>query len=403
MKVDILIIGGGIPGLTLAAYAEQIGLQTGIVDPSLSVPKTIELSGRTAAIMHGPLNLIKTLGVWENIKDKCSALKTLRIIDDSIEGKQPTKIDFRAHEIGLEEFGFNVPQNVLRQALLKYLQATKDIRFFETTLHDFVVQDAFVQARTKDRKDIQAKLIIGADGKNSVTRNMAGIDAKEHDYGQRAITCLLNHTEAHDFISTEFHRSGGPFTLVPMPGKTSSLVWVEKEKDAQHFLRLDKADFVQALQQRSKNILGDITLKTKPESWPLKSVLAKTYIVPRVALMAEAAHAMSPIGAQGLNLSLRDVASLAEILKEAATNGEDIGKNSVLNRYETQRKADIETRVGGIHMLNLAVANHSKLLSLARQSGLNILKNVAPIKQFAMLRGLKPNFNDSRLLRGEAF
>jgi len=404
MKVKALIIGGGIAGLTLAHLLAGAGLKTAIIDKSpLLTDKDIADSGRTAALMNSSIEIIKATGLWDKIAPFGTPLKQMRLKDDGNPNLPVKEVNFPATEIGVPQFGHNIPNLRLQQALQQALLNHKNAHFMpETGLSYYTVTDSGVTATLDNGDTIEADIIIGCDGRYSKTREIAGLSVNEREYGQSAITCVIDHSKPHDNISTEHHRAGGPFTIVPMKGDQSAIVWVEKTPRADELMALSKDLFEKALQENSHGIVGKITLKTPPQSWPLKTLIAPKLTANRVAIAAEAAHVMSPIGAQGLNLSLRDIAALAETLVDAARNGQDIGSALVLREYENRRKLDIKTRVEGINQFNKVVSNNIDFLRMARRSGLSALKTFPPLKQLIMHQGLAPNMDEGRLMRGEA-
>ncbi len=401
---DILISGGGTPGLALALLLGRAGLAVTVLEPYPAPPlKGLAPEGRTSALMQGSLNILKATGGWEIVRPYAAPLETLRIIDDSagLDAK-PVQTDFTAAEIGLDAFGMNVPNNILRAALAAETRRVKTIRVIAAGLEEITLSDGHISATLDNGDTITAALLAGADGRASPTREAAGITVKTRDHGQRAITCLIEHDEPHDRISTEFHRPSGPFTLVPLPGRMSSVVWVEYADDAETFMGLSAHAFQRALQDRTRGALGTVQVTTPPQSWPLKSLVASTLTAPRIALIAEAAHVLHPIGAQGLNLSLRDVAALAEIIVDQARLGLDPGSGSALKQYEARRRADIGSRASGTNSLNRLVSNDLSLLRHLRHAGLRMLDNVTPFKTLAMREGLAPADRDSRLAQGQA-
>lgn len=396
-KCDVLISGAGVPGLTLAVLLGELGLKIILIDPHPPLAlHEIRPDGRTAALMAGSVNILKATGAWDRCASRGAALETLRII----EGK--TRADFRAGDIGLPCFGINIPNGILRAALAERALKIPHINIIPASLEGFSSDDFGITATLTNAENIRTRLLVGADGRNSETRRLSGIAVTERAYGQQAITCLIAHSKAHEHISTEFHRPGGPFTLVPMPGDVSSVVWVEHDDDANAFIKLRRADFERALQERTENLLGRITLETNPESWPLKALRAASLIARRTALMAEAAHVVSPLGAQGLNLSLRDAAVLAEEVADAARRGQDIGAHSVLSRYQFRRRADIMTRSLGTDSLTRMVSNDIGLLRSLRRAGLKTVETLDPLRHFAMNEGVTPGYDDSRLSQGLA-
>lgn len=392
-KTNVFIVGGGIAGLTLAILLGQSGLDVIIAERGeFKEPKGH--NGRTAALMGTSIEVIKNCGIWSDLKNIVSPLQTMRIIDDSNPNIAPVQVDFKSQEIGIDCFGYNIPNDQLRYILSEKAQETDNVTLLsKVSLKDYQVQENFTAVILEDGSQINADLIVGADGKMSKVRSIANIKTQEHDYKQLAITCLMSHSQPHNNTSTEHHRTGGPFTMVPMPDGAdgrhiSSIVWVEKIKDGEGYMNLDKEAFEEALQIRTKGSLGEVKLESTPECWPLKGLVAKELVAPRVALIAEAAHALSPIGAQGLNLSLRDVRSLHDVLVSAAQVGSDIGAAGTLEQYERSRRIDVSTRFKGVNFYSEIVANNISALRGIRRLGLKSVNTIPPLKEFAMRQGL---------------
>lgn len=402
-EADILISGGGIAGLSLAAILGHAGINVHIIDNFKSPPLSdVKPNGRTVALMETSLNIIRATGAWDKVAEFGGVLETMQIIDDSRKGHAPLPVEFHACDIGLDQFGFNVPNDILRAALSEEVQKIQSVTMHvPDCLSGYEITGNKVSATLESGNEITAALIIGADGRNSAVREISGINTEEKEYGQSAITCLINHSRSHNNTSTEFHRSSGPLALVPLPGNRSSVVWVNSAEKCDALLSLKKEEFTQTLQDKTNNILGGITLETGPESWPLRSIKAKDIIAPRTALMAEAAHVLSPITAQGLNLSLRDVAALAETIADALRLGLDPGSASVLKKYERRRRTDIGTRVYGVDGMMRIVSNDIEALKELRRAGLKTLDAVPPLKKLAMRTGLAPQVDIGRLARGE--
>lgn len=395
-QTDILVIGGGIAGLALAAILGRSGISVALVDNAPPAPPgDTKPSGRTVALMTGSINIVKAAGAWEICEDYAAALKIMRIRDSRID------VEFDAAEIGQEEFGYNVPNNILRSTLYEQVKSLPSVSLYTPrTLKNYEIENNHVVAELDDETKISARLLVGADGRNSLVRDIAGIKCREIKYNQQAITCIVNHSHSHGNISTEFHFPSGPLALVPLPGNQSSIVWVEAPERAQEILSLNESDLINLLREKTEDLLGGITLETKPESWPLSSVRAKTMTAPRTALIAEAAHVMSPITAQGLNLSLRDVAVLAEIIADSLRLGLDPGTQTLLKKYESRRRLDVAGHVFGVDGMNRIVSNDNPLLRKIRRGGFQTLDRITPLKKFAMRVGLAP-VTGSRLAGGE--
>jgi 2-octaprenyl-6-methoxyphenol hydroxylase len=403
-QTDILISGGGLAGLTLGLLLAQAGLKATIIEPfPPSALKDVKPSGRTVALMNGSLNVVRACdGVWDMLEALSCPMAGMRIRDISRAVKEPVELDFPARDIGLAQFGYNIPNGQLRAALYARAAAHENITIINAKLVDYQVNSTGVEANLEDGVRVQARMIVGADGRGSKVRDIAQIDSSRKAYDQAAMTFVINHSHSHGNVSTEFHKPHGPLALVPLPGNQSSVVWVESKTRAEELMALSKGDFEQALMDKTDSILGGVTLETARESWPLCTIKAKALTAPRMALIAEAAHVMSPITAQGLNLSLRDVAALAESVVDAARLGVDIGAGSVLKSYEKRRGLDIETRVFGVDHMNRMVSSEAKVMKDLRRLGLKTLEAVPAIKTLSMHVGLAPQMDVGRLVKGEA-
>ncbi|MCB1784157.1 MAG: FAD-dependent monooxygenase [Alphaproteobacteria bacterium] len=402
-KADVIISGGGIAGLTLAVLLGRIGAKIALIDPSpldsITNPKQ---SGRTVALMQTSLNILKSAGLSTFCESSGSPLEVMRIIDDSIPGGKVIEADFDSNDINLPRFSMNLPNGPLRKAIFEEAKKIKTISLhMPRTLEDYEVNDHGVTATLDNGAQIEASLIVGADGRGSLVRKIAGIGCWKKEYDQSAITCVINHSLSHNNTATEFHRPSGPLALVPLPGNRSSIVWVERRARAEEIIALPKDAFEQKLQDSTKEILGAITLETGPECWPLCTIKARKMTAPRVALIAEAAHVMSPITAQGLNLSLRDVASLAETIADALRLGIDPGSREPLRRYERRRSLDVTSRVLGVNRMNEMVSTDIPPLKTLRRTGLSFVDRILPVRNFAMQHGLAPHLDQGRLMQGK--
>lgn len=402
-QADIIICGGGAPGLTLALLLDTIGMAVTVIDPApYAGLKDARPDNRTSALMQGSIEIVRNTGAWESCLPFGAALRTLRIIDENSLRRKKIEADFNASEINLESFAVNMPNGILRAALCDRARDSENITLVSGRMTRYVANDSGVTTTTDDGSTWRAPLLIGADGRQSPVRIMAGIESRSFDFGQSAITCLIEHTRSHDYISTEFHRPSGPFTLVPLPGKMSSVVWVDYTAEADAMIAVSKRAFETALQDRTRGILGDVRLSGTPSCWPLIGLKAHRLFGHRVALVAEAAHVIHPLGAQGLNLSLRDVAVLAETIADAARLGVDYGSRVTLESFEKRRLADIGGRVYGTEAFNHIVSNSKAVIHGLRRTGLQVISNVEILRTLAMQQGLAPNDPDSRLMNGRA-
>lgn len=401
-RADVIISGGGLAGLALAALLGGVKLNVHIIEPF--PPKSLKdtpVTGRTVALMQSSLKVLEAARMGDFCAEHGTKMEVMRIIDDSLKGQKTIKSEFDSFDLGLPFFSMNLPNGLLRAALFERVKSLGNITIHNSALRDFTINNTVI-ATLEDGQKIHSPLIIGADGRKSTVRKIANIKASKKDYGQSAITCVINHSCAHNNTSTEFHRSGGPFALVPMKGNQSSVVWVETTQKADELMRLSRDAFEQTLQERTNNILGAVNLETTPESWPLCTIKTNAMSAPRVALIAEAAHVMSPITAQGLNLSLRDVAALAETIVDSMRLGQDHGSKETLRRYESRRSLDVTTRVLGVNGMNQIVSTNSNALKDLRRAGLKTIERFSLLKTLAMQHGLAPSLDAGRIIKGEA-
>lgn len=401
---DILVVGGGITGLLAAVSLAEVGFEVACVDAQPPQPeKAPELDGRTTALLQGAVRALSACGVWPLCIEAAEGLWVMRIIDESAGGDDPRTAVFDSRELDEAPFGYNVPNATLRNALIARLEALSNASHLAPAkLERLTFESQHAVAELADGRSISALLVVGADGRNSVCRESAGISARHWDYGQTAMAFSVAHTRSHRGISTEFHRPGGPFVLVPLPGNRSSVVWVERSRAVPGILELDDETFLHAAQQRTAGLLGKLTAVGPRFSYPVGSQLAEGYVSHRLALIGEAAHALPPIGAQGLNLGVTDVAALTEVLLDARRGGQDIGAEAILRDYESWRRPDVVARVFAVDALNRAVMARFPPLRMLRQLGLSLIDRVGPLKSALMRQGMAPVGRIPRMMRGEA-
>jgi len=402
---DVLIVGGGITGLAQTVALAQAGFGVACVDPQPANTDTgVPLDGRTTALLQGSVALLQRLGVWAACRQDAGVLRVMRIVDEAGRPKdRPLTARFDSASLDGGPFGYNVPNSVLRRALLARLAAFPGARHLPARTAEAIrFETDHAAVDLSDERTLTARLIVGADGKRSPTRASAGLRARQWGYGQTAMAFSIAHTRAHDDVSVEFHRTSGPCVLVPLPGRESSVVWVDRERAASRFLEIADEAFRRAVQDRTRGVLGEVTAVGRRWSYPVMSLLAERYTAPRVALIGEAAHATPPIGAQGLNLGLTDVAVLTETLMDARAAGADIGGlDDVLLGYERTRRPDVVARVAAIDALNWAVMSSAPPVRMLRHLGLSVTNRVDWLKTALMRRGLAPLGHTPALMRPE--
>lgn len=387
------MIGGGIAGLSAAAAFAAAGFETVCVDPGDPMAST-ERDHRSTAFLQNSRNLLDDIGLWDHLAPDAQPLQTMRLIDAG--GRQNTPREnaaFNSAEISDAPFGWNLANWRIKKVLGEVLHGQPRVSFRASARVNglFVrAKDAHLSLSTGD--SILARLVVAADGRGSFIRSAHGIGVKRRSYGQKALVFTVTHEQPHKDTSIEIHRTGGPFTLVPLPDLNgryqSAVVWMEDGPKAMRLSKLPPEGLSRAATSRSCLMLGRLDVTSDVALWPIISQLAHRMYSPRTALVAEAAHVLPPIGAQGLNLSLADIAELAALVTDAKASDHDIGAERLLRRYHAARWPDALARVAGTMMLNDAARTHSQPLRDLRRIGLATLHRVPPLRRLAMRTGL---------------
>lgn len=397
---DAVVVGGGPAGLAAALALARTGARTALA-AAPHRPAGDRPDMRTAALFPGSIAMLVNLGVWDGLKSHCAALTAIQIIDDRDALLRAPEVTFRAEEIGRPSFGYNVPNTPLVEALLAGCRAPNSgVTLIETAgVRELQISADQVTIALAEGRVLTARLVAGADGRNSLCRKSAEIDTETWSYEQSALTTVFSHTRPHHGISTEFHRPAGPCTTVPMPGNRSSLVWVERPGVAERLATDDDETFRGALEQRLHGLLGSVGELSPRVVFPLSGLTARQFGKNRVALIGEAGHVIPPIGAQGLNLGLRDAAALADCVSEAISEMRDIGGPEALAAYDRARRTDVASRSWTIDLLNKSLLSPVLPVHLARGAGLLALKTISPLRRLVVREGLQPSFAEPTLMR----
>jgi 2-octaprenyl-6-methoxyphenol hydroxylase len=395
-SVEVVIVGGGPAGLTAAIALAGADIETALVAKAARAT-----DHRTTALLASSVAALETIGVWPHCRDDAAPLRVMRIVDDTARLLRAPEVHFAAEEIGLDAFGHNIENRFLLAALDARARTLPALAFVEDEAQAVTIEDTGVTVALAQGDTLTARLAIGADGHRSLCRQAAGIATDGRRYRQTALTFNLAHSRPHHDASTEFHTESGPFTLVPLPGLRSSLVLVVDPQEATRVGALPDDGLAAEIERRSHSILG----KLKPEPgrgvFPLAVETARRFAVARMALVGEAAHVLPPIGAQGLNLGLRDAATIAELVVAARRDGADVGAAELADRYDRSRRADVSGRTLAVDLLNRSLLTDFLPLQGARGLGLFLMDRIGPLRRAVMREGVAPAAAQPRLMRGE--
>lgn len=390
---DIFISGGGIAGLSAALALSRLGLKVTLADPEPPAPEA-DADGsdlRSTAFLQPARDLLDAAGLWQTLSPHATPLETLTVIDCQGDPPVPrTERAFQSTDLGVPAFGWNLPNWLTRKTLTDTLAATpgSDLRL-GTGFRAILTREREAIVTLTDGSRLRARLAIAADGRSSPLRQAVGIPAEITRYGQKALAFVVTHDLAHSNVSTELYLSGGAFTLVPLPDHNgrpaSAVVWMNDGPEAARLQSLDTSAFSEAATIRSCGVLGQLRLASPRRSWPVVTQRATRLTSERTAIIAEAAHVLPPIGAQGLNTSLHDVQALVDLAREDPTA---IGTRDWLDRFATRRARDIRARASVIDLYNRLCRSEAPPVQALRSLGLTLVHDVAPLRRGIMRAGL---------------
>lgn len=400
---DILIVGGGLNGPALALALAQGGLKVCVVDARPARSRAQErFDGRAYALALASSRVLGALGMWQGLAPRTQPIRGIRASQGrSGQGASPLFLGFDASEIEDDAMGFMVEDRYLYGAFLDAMAAQENITLISGTrvvAHDTTPTGARVTLDTG--QELTASLLVGCDGRDSAIAQRTGIKRWGHEYGQTALVCAIAHERPHDGIAHQFFMPHGPLAILPLPGNRSSIVWSEKTEIAQAIQALDDAAYLETLRPRFGDFLGNISLDGDRFSYPLKLTIAERFVDQRIALVGDAAHGVHPIAGQGLNLGLRDVAALAEVVIEAKRRGEDFASTLVLERYQEWRRFDTVRMAMGMDAVNALFSNDNPLLDAARGLGMGVINALPGARRFFIREAAGLSSAQPRMMQG---
>ena len=381
---DILIVGGGLNGSILALALAQSGLKSKVVD-ALPEPTRLQpdFDGRSYAMALTSCRLLQNLSLWEALAPHAQPILDIKVSDGRAgEGPSPFFMHFNHAEIEEGPMGHMIEDRHLRSALQQAMADRPEItQISQTEVSAQSLAPGGINATLSDGTDLRAKLLVGADGRQSPTAQRAGIKRTGWGYDQTALVCAVEHDQPHNGIAHQFFMPAGPLAILPLTGNRSSIVWSETPENAVAFAALPADDFLTMLRPRFGDFLGQIALAGQRYCYPLNLSLANNMVAARVALVGDAAHGVHPIAGQGLNAGLRDIAALAEVLGSAKSRGEDIGSTGVLSRYESWRRFD-NTALGlATDAFNRLFSTDNAIVRLGRDLGMGVISQMPGLRR----------------------
>lgn len=395
---DVAIVGGGLVGGTLACALAETGMTTTVVeagDPAATLDAGFD--GRASAISLTSRRLLDATGLWPDMAGDATPMRHIRVS----EGLSPLHLDYDHRDVGDEPFGYMVENRHYRRALYARIAAAAGIAFLTRSSAMRVDREAGgVDIHLSGGARVRAPLVVAAEGRNSPLREAAGIRVSGWSYDQAGIVCTVEHERSHGFVAHERFLPGGPFAILPLRGRRSSIVWTERAERAPAIMALDDDGFTVEVARRFGDFLGALRVVGPRWSYPLSLQFAERAIAERLALAGDAMHAMHPIAGQGLNMGLRDVAALSEVLADARNLGLDLGAGDVLARYQRWRRFDNTLMMALTDGLNRLFAIEAPPVRLARDLGLAAVNAAPPLKRFFMRHAMGLVGDLPRLMRG---
>ncbi len=389
-EFDIIIIGGGLSGLSLACLlGVNKDLRIACIDRD-SMENQLKEDTRTTAISYGSSQILGRAGLWQDLEKKGCPIEDIRVLD----GNTSVLLQFLSEEVEDKSFGWILANTDIRKTLFKKIEKLDNVTHIAPAMcKGFDNDHDYAYALMESGQKIRAKLIVGADGRQSAVRKWLDIPARQWSYNQRAVVCVVAHENSHDNKAVEHFFPDGPFAILPMNDNKkgrhcSSLVFTEHGPQRKSLMRLSDEEFYSAVAEKFPEEYGEIEVISERKAYPLSLVHASRYIGHRMVLVADAAHGIHPIAGQGLNLGFRDIGELANLVLEAAEYGEDVGSDTLLETYQRRRRPDNMAMVAMTDGLVRLFSNNILPVKLARRIGLKVVGKLPPAKRFFMRRAM---------------
>ena len=401
IRSDILVGGAGAAGLTTAIALAGAGFSV-----TVAGGLDIRRNGRTVALFEASLRLYRALGLWDRLEPLSMPLRRIRLVDDTGSLFSLPPVELEAAEIGLPAFGANIENAALVEALAAIARQTPGVTLVEGMLGEYATHDEAIEGRLSTGETLSAALLVGADGRGSQVRAYADVGPREWRYKQTAITALLRHEKPHRATSTEFHTRSGPCTLVPMRpevrqadglNQRSSLVWLMSPEEAERRMALSDDELIVEIKEQVHGLHGAMGMVGPRGAFPMSGLTCESLVAERVALVADAGHFFPPIGAQGLNLGLRDVAQLVDSLERHGRL--DPGGRLALSDYDKRRRGDVASRSLSVDLMNRSLLIHALPVDFMRSAGLAAMASIGPLRRALMREGVAPPGRLPRLMR----
>ena len=401
---DIIIVGGGLIGSALAIALSSIGFDVTVVDrQSNKLTKSQNFDGRAYALSHASIRMLKVLGIWNYFKENAQPILDIKVSDGRVgEGASDWFLHFDHQELEEGPMGHLIEDRYIREALKTDIEMSKQIKYiYNAEVISQNVKDTGVSLNLSDGQVLRTQLLVGCDGRNSKIAHWSNISHVGWNYNQTALVCALSHEKQHFGVAHQFFNPAGPLAILPLKGNKSSIVWTETKDRAKHINDMCDEDYLNALSPVIGDFLGSINLVGDRFSYPLGLSLADSFIAKRTVLVGDSAHGIHPLAGQGLNLGLKDIAALTEVLALAKRRGESFSSKQVLERYQKWRRFDTSAMAVATDSINKLFSNDNIILRSMRDVGLGSVNATPHLRRSFMRHAAGLSGDLPKLLQGQ--